>query len=105
VLAHPAQVAAGAASPAAAASEAAPAGGVSARLSELTSAAMPATLAGALAVTALGVLRGVPLREALSAGVAVSVAAVPEGLPLVSTVAQLAAARRLSRRGVLAAHA
>ncbi|MYS73115.1 cation-translocating P-type ATPase, partial [Streptomyces sp. SID5926] len=28
-------------------------------------------------------------------------AAVPEGLPLVATVAQLAAARRLSRRGVL----
>lgn len=32
---------------------------------------------------------------------AVSVAAVPEGLPLVATVAQLAAARRLSRRDVL----
>ncbi|MET9968593.1 cation-translocating P-type ATPase, partial [Streptomyces sp. NPDC006356] len=31
----------------------------------------------------------------------VAVAAVPEGLPLVATVAQLAAARRLSRRGVL----
>jgi cation-transporting ATPase I len=86
---------------AAAASEAAPAGGVSARLGELTSAALPATAAGGLAVTALGMLRGVPLREALSAGVAVAVAAVPEGLPLVSTVAQLAAARRLSRRGVL----
>ncbi|MFC7512417.1 hypothetical protein ACFQV4_28280 [Streptomyces thermocarboxydus] len=30
-----------------------------------------------------------------------AVAAVPEGLPLVATVAQMAAARRLSRRGVL----
>ncbi|NEC50157.1 HAD-IC family P-type ATPase, partial [Actinospica acidiphila] len=36
-----------------------------------------------------------------SGGVAVAVAAVPEGLPLVATVAQMAAARRLSRRGVL----
>lgn len=86
---------------AAAASEAAPAGGVSARLTEVTSAALPATVAGGLAVTGLGMLRGVPLREALSAGVAVAVAAVPEGLPLVATVAQLAAARRLSRCGVL----
>jgi cation-transporting ATPase I len=86
---------------AAAASEAPPAGGVSARPSELTSAALPATVTGGLAVTGLGMLRGVPLREALSAGVAVAVAAVPEGLPLVATVAQLAAARRLSRCGVL----
>ncbi|MBT2436035.1 cation-translocating P-type ATPase, partial [Streptomyces sp. ISL-22] len=39
--------------------------------------------------------------QAVSGGVAVAVAAVPEGLPLVATVAQLAAARRLSRRGVL----
>jgi cation-transporting ATPase I len=77
------------------------AGGVTARLNELTSKALPATGAGGLAVTALGLLRGVPVREALSAGVAVAVAAVPEGLPLVATVAQLAAARRLSRSGVL----
>ncbi|MBV9094452.1 MAG: cation-translocating P-type ATPase [Streptosporangiaceae bacterium] len=79
----------------------APAAGVSAHLSELTSKALPVTGAGGFAVTALGMLRGVPLRQALEAGVAVAVAAVPEGLPLVATVAQLAAARRLSRRGVL----
>ncbi|MBV9854946.1 MAG: cation-translocating P-type ATPase [Streptosporangiaceae bacterium] len=85
----------------AAASVAAPAAGISAHLSDLTSKALPATGAGGLAVTALGMLRGVPLREALAAGVAVAVAAVPEGLPLVSTMAQLAAARRLSKRGVL----
>jgi cation-transporting ATPase I len=40
-------------------------------------------------------------RQAVSGGVAVAVAAVPEGLPLVATVAQLAAARRLSSRGLL----
>ncbi|MBO0774813.1 MAG: cation-translocating P-type ATPase, partial [Actinobacteria bacterium] len=78
-----------------------PAAGVQARLGELTRIALPVTGLGGLAVTALGMLRGRALREAVTAGVAVAVAAVPEGLPLVSTVAQLAAARRLSARGVL----
>ncbi|MFJ8033610.1 HAD-IC family P-type ATPase [Streptomyces sp. NPDC096032] len=78
-----------------------PAGGVQARLQELTRKALPLTLAGGAAVTGLALLRGTPIREAVSGGVAVAVAAVPEGLPLVATVAQLAAARRLSRGGVL----
>ncbi|MER5224176.1 cation-translocating P-type ATPase [Streptomyces flaveus] len=78
-----------------------PSGGVQARLQELTRKALPLTLAGGAAVTGLSLLRGTPIRQAVSGGVAVAVAAVPEGLPLVATVAQLAAARRLSRRGVL----
>ncbi|MFJ4691590.1 HAD-IC family P-type ATPase [Streptomyces sp. NPDC088766] len=78
-----------------------PAAGVQARLQELTRKAMPLTLAGGAAVTGLALLRGTPVRRAVSGGVAVAVAAVPEGLPLVATVAQLAAARRLSRRGLL----
>lgn len=78
-----------------------PAAGVQARLQELTRKALPLTLAGGAAVTGLALLRGTPIREAVSGGVAVAVAAVPEGLPLVATVAQLAAARRLSRGGVL----
>ncbi|MGW7255085.1 HAD-IC family P-type ATPase [Streptomyces sp. NPDC054834] len=78
-----------------------PAGGVQARLQEITRKALPLTLAGGAAVTGLSLLRGAPVRRAVSGGVAVAVAAVPEGLPLVATVAQLAAARRLSRRGVL----
>ncbi|MFH9675042.1 HAD-IC family P-type ATPase [Streptomyces sp. NPDC017405] len=78
-----------------------PAGGVQARLQELTRKALPLTLAGGAAVTGLALLRGTPIRDAVSGGVAVAVAAVPEGLPLVATVAQLAAARRLSRGGVL----
>ncbi|MGV9887651.1 HAD-IC family P-type ATPase [Streptomyces sp. NPDC003395] len=78
-----------------------PSAGVQARLKELTGKALPLTLAGGAAVTGLSLLRGTPIREAVSGGVAVAVAAVPEGLPLVATVAQLAAARRLSRRGVL----
>ncbi|MFI9281947.1 HAD-IC family P-type ATPase [Streptomyces sp. NPDC053076] len=78
-----------------------PAAGVQARLQELTRKALPLTLAGGATVTGLALLRGTPIREAVSGGVAVAVAAVPEGLPLVATVAQLAAARRLSRGGVL----
>ncbi|MFG2602202.1 HAD-IC family P-type ATPase [Streptomyces sp. NPDC048514] len=78
-----------------------PAAGVQARLQELTRKALPLTLAGGATVTGLAMLRGTPIREAVSGGVAVAVAAVPEGLPLVATVAQLAAARRLSRAGVL----
>ncbi|MFI8348600.1 HAD-IC family P-type ATPase [Streptomyces sp. NPDC085596] len=78
-----------------------PAAGVQARLQELTRKTLPLTLAGGAAVTGLALLRGTPVREAVSGGVAVAVAAVPEGLPLVATVAQLAAARRLSRAGVL----
>lgn len=78
-----------------------PAAGVQARLHELTRRALPLTLAGGAAVTGLSLLRGTPIRQAVSGGVAVAVAAVPEGLPLVATVAQLAAARRLSQRGVL----
>ncbi|MEV7979669.1 cation-translocating P-type ATPase [Streptomyces sp. NPDC086519] len=78
-----------------------PAAGVQARLHELTAKALPLTLGGGAAITGLALLRGTPIREAVSGGVAVGVAAVPEGLPLVATVAQLAAARRLSRDGVL----
>ncbi|MBD0840591.1 cation-translocating P-type ATPase [Streptomyces sp. TRM68416] len=78
-----------------------PSAGVQARLQELTGKAMPLTFAGGAAVTGLALLRGTPIRQAVSGGVAVAVAAVPEGLPLVATAAQLAAARRLSHRGVL----
>jgi cation-transporting P-type ATPase I len=84
-----------------AAGAAKPAAGVQARLGDLTRIALPATGLGGLAVTGLSLLRRTPLRQAVASGVAVAVAAVPEGLPLVATVAQLAAARRLSARGVL----
>ncbi|MFF7213057.1 HAD-IC family P-type ATPase [Streptomyces sp. NPDC008238] len=78
-----------------------PAPGVQARLRELTSTVLPLTLAGGAAVTGLSLLRGTPVRQAVSGGLAVAVAAVPEGLPLTATVAQLAAARRLTEHGVL----
>ncbi|MEY7981283.1 HAD-IC family P-type ATPase, partial [Streptomyces pilosus] len=76
-----------------------PPAGVQARLQEITRKALPVTLTGGALVTGLSLLRGSPVRRAVSGGVAVAVAAVPEGLPLVATVAQMAAARRLSRRG------
>ena len=85
----------------AAAGVAAPPAGVQARLGELTRAVLPLTLVGGGAVVGLSLLWRRPLREAVKAGVAVAVAAVPEGLPLVATVAQQAAARRLSRRGAV----
>jgi cation-transporting P-type ATPase I len=84
-----------------AAGRAAPPAGLQAQLAEITRKALPVTAIGGAAVALLGVVRGVPLRQAVSAGVSVAVAAVPEGLPLVATVAQAAAARRLSRAGVL----
>ncbi len=76
-------------------------GGVQARLHEVTRKALPATAIGGAAVTGIGLLRGMPVREAVAAGVSVAVAAVPEGLPLVATVAQTGGARRLSRQGTL----
>jgi cation-transporting ATPase I len=84
-----------------AAGAAAPPAGVQARLGDLTRAVLPLTLAGGGAVALLGVLWGRPLREAVGSGLAVAVAAVPEGLPLVATVAQQSAARRLSRKGAV----
>jgi cation-transporting ATPase I len=84
-----------------AAGGAAPPAGVQARLGDLTRAVLPLTLAGGGVVALLGVLWGRPLREAVGSGLAIAVAAVPEGLPLVATVAQQSAARRLSRRGAV----
>jgi cation-transporting ATPase I len=75
--------------------------GIAARLSELTAKVLPLTLASGAAVTGISLLNRQPLRQAVADGVAIAVTAVPEGLPLVATVAQLASARRLSARGVL----
>jgi cation-transporting P-type ATPase I len=75
--------------------------GVEARLAGLTSLSSPAAVGSGLAVAGLGAARGLPLREVTGAGVSLAVAAVPEGLPLLATMAQLSVARRLSGRGVL----
>ncbi|WP_054812626.1 cation-translocating P-type ATPase [Nocardia arizonensis] len=74
--------------------------GVERQLRELTELSVRIAVGAAAAVLGLGVLRGRP-GAAVSSAVALAVAAVPEGLPFVATVAQLAAARRLSERKVL----
>jgi cation-transporting P-type ATPase I len=77
------------------------AGGVEARLQNLTRQTIPVVLGAGAAILAAGLLRGIPVEKSLSTGVGLSVAAVPEGLPLVATLAEASAARRLSRNNVL----
>lgn len=75
--------------------------GVEARLQSLTDTTIPvAGLSGLFLVTS-GLARNQSLDRLVDVGVGMSVAAVPEGLPLLATVAQLSAARRLSEHGVL----
>jgi cation-transporting ATPase I len=81
-----------------------PPSGVEARLSSLTATTLPVTMLSGIAVTGIGVLRSRSVRLAIASGVSLMVAAVPEGLPLLASVAQQAAARRLSTRGALVRH-
>ncbi|HEY2636747.1 MAG TPA: HAD-IC family P-type ATPase, partial [Solirubrobacteraceae bacterium] len=78
-----------------------PPSGVEARLHSLTTATLPVTLLSGAAVGTMGFLRRRPLREAVGSGVSLMVAAVPEGLPLLATVAQQSAAHRLSQHEAL----
>ncbi len=75
--------------------------GLQHQLRRITGRALPWTLTGGALVGLLSMVRRTPVREAVSGAVGVVVAAVPEGLPLVATLAQLAAARRLSNESVL----
>ncbi|MGZ8801042.1 MAG: HAD-IC family P-type ATPase [Mycobacterium sp.] len=79
--------------------------GLQHQLSRITRRALPFSVAGGGLVGLLSVFRGTPLRDAVGSAVALTVAAVPEGLPLVATLAQLASARRLSRESVLVRNA
>lgn len=75
--------------------------GLQHQLSRLTNQAWPVSMTGGALVTGLGLLRRRGLRQAVASGIAVTVAAVPEGMPLVATLAQQASARRLSHFGAL----
>ncbi|BBY17296.1 metal cation transporting ATPase H [Mycolicibacterium litorale] len=75
--------------------------GLQAQLRRITGRALPWSLGGGALVGLLSMLRRTPLRASAASAVGVMVAAVPEGLPLVATLAQLAAARRLSGESVL----
>ncbi|MCE0763239.1 HAD-IC family P-type ATPase [Pseudonocardia kujensis] len=81
--------------------EEAPPTGVEIRLRELTARVLPLTLGAGALVIVIDLLRRRPPAAALTRAVGLAVAAVPEGLPFVATVAELAAARRLSGRGAL----
>ncbi len=75
--------------------------GLQHQLSKLTNQAFPVSTAGGALVSLLGLLRGRGIREAVASGIAITVAAVPEGMPLVATLAQAASARRLTEYGAL----
>jgi cation-transporting P-type ATPase I len=75
--------------------------GLQHQLSQLTNRAFPVSMTGGALVGALGMLRGTGLRQAVASGIAIAVAAVPEGMPLVATLAQSASARRLTKFGAL----
>ncbi len=76
-------------------------GGVEARLRELMRLTGPVAFASGAALVTAGMLRGRRMDDLVSTGVGLAVAAVPEGLPVLATAAQLSAAERLSRKGSL----
>jgi cation-transporting P-type ATPase I len=78
-----------------------PVSGVEHRLRGWTARMVPLSLGGGALVVLAGIVRRRPLRDTVGSAVSLTVAAVPEGLPLLATVAQLASARRLARHHVL----
>ncbi|WP_326820224.1 cation-translocating P-type ATPase [Streptosporangium sp. NBC_01756] len=75
--------------------------GVQLRLRALSRRVLPVAVGSGVALLATELLRGRPMTEALAPAVSLAVAAVPEGLPFVASMAELAAARRLSTRNTL----
>ncbi|MFD0662938.1 HAD-IC family P-type ATPase [Thermocatellispora tengchongensis] len=75
--------------------------GVQLRLRELGRRILPLALGSGAVLMVTNLARGRPLSAALTPAVSLALAAVPEGLPFVATVAELAAARRLSTRDTL----
>jgi cation-transporting ATPase I len=75
--------------------------GLQRQLRRVTRRALPFSVVSGGVVGLLSMSRGTPLRQALTSAVTLVVAAVPEGLPLVATLAQQAAARRLTGESVL----
>lgn len=71
------------------------------RLNDLGRRLAVFVLAIAAAILAIGLLRGEPLRIMLMTAVSLAVAAVPEGLPAVVTIALAVGARRMHRRNAL----
>ncbi|MDQ4033221.1 MAG: magnesium-transporting ATPase, partial [Actinomycetota bacterium] len=78
-----------------------PSSGVSVRLRSLMRTTLPISVGSGVVLLATGLLPGQPITQSLSSAVSLAVAAIPEGLPFVATVAELAAARGLSAWGAL----
>jgi cation-transporting ATPase I len=76
-------------------------GGVERRLRSLIRMTGPVAVGAGVSLIGMGLLRGRKLEDLVGSGVSLAVASVPEGLPLIATAAQLAAASRLSQRGAL----
>jgi len=71
------------------------------RLDQLGRRLAGAALAIAALVGGLGALQGASLREIVQTAIALAVAAVPEGLPVVGTIAMAVGVRRMARRRAL----
>jgi Ca2+-transporting ATPase len=71
------------------------------RLDALGQRLVGLALAAGVAVGALGALRGLPWVEIVETGLALAVAAVPEGLPAVATVTLALAVHRMARQRAL----
>jgi Ca2+-transporting ATPase len=63
-----------------------------------------AAVAVAALVVVLGYVQGLPAGEILQTAIALAVAAVPEGLPVVGTIAMAVGMRRMARRRALVRH-
>ncbi|WP_329425800.1 HAD-IC family P-type ATPase [Streptosporangium sp. NBC_01495] len=83
------------------AAEEPPATGVRLRLRELSRRVLPVAVGSGVVLLVADLLRGSSAPQALAPAVSLAVAAVPEGLPFVASVAELASARRLSTRNTL----
>jgi cation-transporting P-type ATPase I len=80
-------------------------GGVERRLRSLIQLTGPVAIGAGVGLVGAGLIRGRKLEDLVGSGVSLAVASVPEGLPLLATAAQLAAAERLAKRGALVRNA
>lgn len=70
-------------------------------MAELARSALVFALVASVAVPAIGLLRGQPLREMLLGGLVLAFATIPEELPILVTVLLALGGRRLAARGAL----